>query len=131
MDFTGQIVTRPGTPLGARLRALAYRRRTRRLTSQRSRRRLGENLEHVVHAAEIPQAMRGSAVPVNRDEILRCRPLLRGLADELEGDYPVTRRGLVMLQELLRDGASPIYAGSTQGALEQALTHVRAALLLQ
>jgi hypothetical protein len=131
VDFTGQILTRPGTPLRVRLRALAYRRRTRRLTSQRGRRRLGKNLEDVVHAAEVPQVMRGSAVPVNRDGILRCRPLLLGLAAELEGDYPVTRRGLVMLQELLRDGASPIYAGSTQGALEQALNHVRAALLLQ
>ncbi|HEY1359497.1 MAG TPA: hypothetical protein VGF21_14435 [Thermoleophilaceae bacterium] len=129
MDFTDNISTQATSSAGRR-RAAASRRRARQLTSTRKRRRLAHNLEYLLEAAEIPQVRRGSAVPVNRDEIRRCRALILGLALELDGDEPVTPRGVLMVRELLRDGSSPVYAGAPEGALELALRHARAALLL-
>jgi hypothetical protein len=108
----------------------ASRWRARQLTSPRRRRRLASHLEHIVEAAEAPQAY-GSAVPVNRDEILRCRKLIFGIAAELAGDVPVTPQGILMLRALLRDGGSPIYMAELDGALEFDLRCARAALVLE
>jgi hypothetical protein len=131
VDLTENIPAHPVASLGARLRLSLGRRRLRQLTSESTRLRLAGNLERVVEAAEVPQALRGAAAPVNRDQIRQCRPLLLGLASELASEDPVTPLGVRMLNELRRDGGSALYAGAPDGALELALRHARAALLLQ
>jgi hypothetical protein len=84
----------------------------------------------LIREAERPAARRGSAVPLNRAEITRCRGLLRELAAELVGEGPVTVRGILKLQGLLRDGTSPIYARAPRGALDLELRHARTTLFL-
>jgi hypothetical protein len=77
-------------------------------TSPQSRRRLARAIERLVEdAAAPPRPLRGSAAPINRYEIERCRGLLEEVADELRADQDV------------------------EGALEPALRHARAALLLR
>jgi hypothetical protein len=161
MDVTGQVsgsgsVTAPGQrtvqrpSLRVRLRALVLRPsldrrlaqggdptsaplrlRARQLTSARTRRRLAGLLERAVEEAEGPQNFRGSAVPLNRIEIRRCSGLLYNLAAELSEDQPLTPRGVLLVRGLLRDGGSPLYAPSVDGALEFELRRARAALLLR
>ena len=106
--------------------------RTRRLTSPQSRQRLASAIERLIedaHAASPP--LRGSAAPINRDEVERCRNLLEEVAAELRDDEAVAPRGIALVESLLRDGASPVYARDVEGALEPTLRHARAALLLR
>jgi hypothetical protein len=109
----------------------ASRWRARQLTSPRRRRKLAASLERTVEVAEAPQAFRGSAVPLNRDEVLRCRALLFGIAADLTDDAPVTPQGVLMLQKLLRDGGSPLYTAELDGALEFELRCAHTALVLR
>jgi hypothetical protein len=101
-------------------------------TSPQSRRRLARAIERLVEdAAAPPRPLRGSAAPINRYEIERCRGLLEEVAGELRADQAVAPRGVALIGTLLRDGASPVYAPDVEGALEPALRHARAALLLR
>jgi hypothetical protein len=105
-------------------------RRARQLTSPRCRTGLAEGIRNVLDAAEEPRVRLTSAVPLQRREILRESPLLLAIARDLEGDEQLSARGVAMVEELLRDGDSPLYAPSAEGRLHATLTHTRAALLL-
>jgi hypothetical protein len=105
--------------------------RGRRLTSANSRRRLAQGLERLVQDADRPAYLRGSAAPINRAEIRRCADLIHDLAEELGAEQPPPPRGVELVEHLLRDGASPVYEPELEGALEPALRHARAALLLR
>jgi hypothetical protein len=74
--------------------------------------------------------LRGSAAPINRDEVERCRDLLREIAATLRGEEAPAQRGVALVARLLRDGASPVYARDVEGALGPALRQARTALLL-
>jgi hypothetical protein len=116
---------------GADATSAPLRLRARQLTSGRTRARLAALLERAVEEAESPQPLRSSAVPLNRDEIQRCRGLLYNLAAELCDDQPLTPRGVLLVRELLRDSGSPLYSPTAEGALEFELRRTRAALLLR
>src|SRR3954453_8013400 len=99
-------------------------------TPLRKRQRLADQLDRLVEQAELPQAYRGSAAPLNRAEIRRCHHLVHSLAAELREDQPLTPAGVLLVRRLLSDGASPLYAREDEGLLELELRRARTALLL-
>jgi hypothetical protein len=106
--------------------------RLRRLTSPRSRQRLARDIDRLIEDAAAPsRPFRGSAAPINGDEVKRCRGLLEEVAGELRDNDSAAPRGIALVESLLRDGASPVYAPDVEGALGPALHHARAALLLR
>lgn len=81
--------------------------------------------------ADAPRRPRGAAAPLDYGAIQACRALLCALARDLRAAGPVQARGAVLAERLLSDGASPVYAPSTEAALELAIRRARAALLLR
>jgi hypothetical protein len=105
-------------------------RRARQLTSRRSRAALAQGIRNLIDAAEEPRRGYTAAVPVQSREILSERTFLLELADELAGEDKLSPRGIALVEGLLTDGTSPVYAPSPEGALHAALTHARATLHL-
>jgi hypothetical protein len=105
--------------------------RAEQLCSERNRRILARGLERVIDAAEERPHPHSSAVPLRRAEILTERALLLGLAAELRDmSQDVNVRGVALVERLLTDGGSPLYAPSTKQSLDGAIRQARAALLL-
>jgi hypothetical protein len=69
-------------------------------------------------------------VPLQRREVLRERDFLLALAADLVGEDGVSPRGVALIEALLTDGTSPLYAPGPEGELHRALIHARAALHL-
>jgi hypothetical protein len=87
-----------------------------------SRRREIERLVRSASAARM-----ASASPVDRGAVRRDQALFEHLAARLADDRPVSPRGVLHLDQLLRDPDSPLYGGN--GALlPRALTRVLGAL---
>jgi hypothetical protein len=111
----------PRLGLRARLRAV----HEARMTSERSRRRLAEDLEHAVARAERPSAPFTAAIPVCREAAGEARGALLDLAERLRAPRRVDPNGVRMARELLHDGAGPLYVpvapGHLRGAVLQAL----------
>jgi len=105
-------------------------RRARQLTSRRRRSGLAEGIHNVIDAAEEPQHGNSAVAPLQRPQILRGRDLMELLAADLTGDDELTPRGIVLVEALLTDGASPLYAPGSDRELHHALVHARAALHL-
>src|SRR5262245_9681914 len=106
-------------------------RRARRLTSPRYRRKLASGLNRALREAGEPAAPFSAAVPLQRREILKVRDDIEQLAEDLLAPGDVQPRGVVLVQQLLTDGSSPLFAPSPDGALDQAVRHAHAALLLR
>jgi hypothetical protein len=104
-------------------------RRSGRLTSLRTRRRLAAGLQRTLNAAE-SRPMLTSAIPVQREAVLRARDEIEQLIAGLLGPDEVTPRGVALVHELLTDGCSPLFAPNVNGELHQALRHAHAALHL-
>ena len=112
------------------LASAALSRRARQLTSVRGRHSLAAGLRGVIDggraaAAHLSRRCRSSAGP-----ILRARPELERLAAELEADEPVKLAGIARVQLLLTEGSSPLYTALPTDALDDAVAHALAALLL-
>jgi hypothetical protein len=105
-------------------------RRARQLTSRRTRAGLAEGIHSLLDSAEEPDRSLSAAVPLQRREILEESPLLLDLAGDLTGDDELSPRGIALVERLLTDGDSPLYAPRGNGALHAALIHARAALHL-
>jgi hypothetical protein len=105
-------------------------RRARQLMSRRCRAGLAEGLLNVIDAAEEPPRGYSAAVPVRRQEILREREFIVALVEDLRSDDELSPRGIALVEELLTDGSSPLFAGGPDGDLHRALVHARAALHL-
>ena len=70
-------------------------------------------------------------MPIQRQAVGRCRPLLLMIAEDLEDTkFSVHPKGVALVDQLLRDGCSPVYAPLGERALEAAVRHAYAALLL-
>jgi hypothetical protein len=108
----------------------ALERRAAKLVTPRWRCGLAVGLDRVVEAAEEPVRGLSAAAPLRRREILHSRSLMEELATELREGERVNARGVAMVERLLTDGTSPLYAPGPEGALDAALRHARAALLL-
>ena len=92
------------------------------LISDRKRRALAASLVRLLDEADTPVRPLSAAVPIQREAIRACRsPLLR-VAEELEDTkQPVNAKGVLLVEQLLRDGDSPVYAPLGERALEGAV----------
>jgi hypothetical protein len=105
-------------------------RRARHLTSPRFRAELAASIRNLLDAAEVPPRGYTAAAPIQREAILAERELLLEIAADLESDDELKPRGVALVERLLVDGSSPVYAGGTDRALHGAVVQARAALHL-
>jgi hypothetical protein len=104
--------------------------RAAQLTSPGARRALADEIDRLLEVVARPPRPRGAAAPLDRSAVLACDELLRALAHDLRDAKPVQVHGVALVRQLLRDGASPLYAAGTGGSLDSAIRRARAALLL-
>jgi hypothetical protein len=99
--------------------------REQELTSRRARAGREREVRSIVRAASADRLP--SASPLNRAAVRRNAALLGALADRLADERPVTAAGVLYLDQLLRDGDSPLY-GEHDMLLPRAITRVLGAL---
>ena len=80
------------------------------LVAPRHRQELAASLEDVVESAMGPWPGLSAAAPLARGQIRAARDELLDLAARLRTGRDVTPRGAALVEELLHDGSSPIYA---------------------
>jgi hypothetical protein len=102
--------------------------RALKLTTPRARRRLAAGLAGALRRARDTHASVSSAVRPHAAEVIAARAVFAALDRRLREEQPVTPRGMAMLQELLTDGAGPLYQPSEPGALGSRLRAAAAAL---
>jgi hypothetical protein len=90
--------------------------RARQLQSMRLRRSLANGLKRDVEMTEGRRARDSAALPVNREEVIRARPLLLRIVERLRQPGAVSPRGVAMVRWLLSDAASPIFSPGWSGA---------------
>jgi hypothetical protein len=109
----------------------ALRRRARKLLSDRKRRSLAAGVFRLINEADDPPGPWTSAVPIQRPAVRTCRPLLLQVSQDLEDTkLPVSAKGVALVEQLLTDGGSPVYAPVGERALEEAVRRAHAALLM-
>jgi hypothetical protein len=101
-------------------------RQARRLTKDRTRRRLADAVERAVAAADAPPRCISAAIPVRRAAVAACRAELLELAARLRTPGPVYAHGVAAASALLRDAESPLY--QSDGDLSAAVRGALAAL---
>jgi hypothetical protein len=105
-------------------------RRADQLQSSVHRRELAAALLTLVEQAEGPSPPISAAIPIDRRSVLVARSDVIALALDLGAtDLDASARGIALVERLLWDGASPVYAPIGPGALTQALRDAHAALL--
>jgi hypothetical protein len=106
------------------------RRRADQLRSSVHRRELAAALLTLVEQAEGPAPPISASASIDRRSIRAARSDVIALALDLGAtDLEASARGIVLVQRLLFDGASPVYARLSPAALTQALREAHAALL--
>jgi nucleotidyltransferase/DNA polymerase involved in DNA repair len=106
--------------------------RARQLCGGRTRRSLARGIERAIAQAE--RYSQSTALPVNREEIARARPLLVRLAERLRAPEDASPRGVAAVRLLLTEDTSPIMspgwsrASGIAGALEGEARSALAAL---
>jgi hypothetical protein len=106
------------------------RRRARQLSSSAHRRELAAAVLRLVEQAERPAPLVGAAVAIDRRSIVAARSDLIALALDLGAtDLEASARGIALVERLLCDGASPVYAELGPAVLTEALRDAHAALL--
>ena len=105
--------------------------RAEQLTSPHCRRSLAAGLNRTLRAAEAPARPLSAVVPVQRREILAARDEIERLAHDLLVPGEVQARGVVLVRNLLTDGASPFFSPTSEAELRDAVRHAHAALLLR
>ena len=99
--------------------------REEELTSRSARSRRRREIARILKAAS-PDRL-PSAVPLNRGAVRGSEGLFDQLMRRLDGDRPVSARGMLHLDELLRDPASPVF-GDHDELLPRAIARVLGAL---
>ena len=99
--------------------------REHELTSRHARAGRRREVERLLRAASADRLP--SASPIERLAVRRSEPLFRRLAERLDDDHPVSARGILFVDQLLRDPASPLY-GTHPELLPRALSRVIGAL---
>lgn len=107
--------------------SLAFGWRARELTTARRRRRLARNLQHIEREV-CGEALPGP-LPLNKRAIRAHLALLRALRERLEDrNRPVTARGVLLVERLLRERRSPLHAYLPAEVLAEALRAALAAV---
>ena len=106
------------------------RARTAELLDPHNRKEVARALREMLDAAEHARRIFMKAQIHLRDlDVIRSGDEIRDLADVLEGSAPVSPRGVILADRLVRDGESPVFMGS-EGSVEAAVAEARAALEL-
>jgi hypothetical protein len=114
----------PRLGLRARWRAT----REARMSSERARRRLAQDLERAVARAEEPHAPFTAVIPVHREAVHLAHGALLDLAERLRAPRPVDPAGVRLARALLFDGAGPLYVPTCSGELRAAAIRALEAL---
>jgi hypothetical protein len=101
--------------------------RAAQLTAAHRRGSLAKSLERAVSDAHRPPRWTCSA-PVDRRAVRATAPALRALAASLTEATAVSPQGIALLEQLLRDPASPLYAPGDEEALRECARVARQAL---
>jgi hypothetical protein len=119
------VILRGGARVHPESTLLAWR--AAELTSVRKRRRAARSLRGVVRGLD-GNALPG-AVPLNRRGVRPYTAALVALAERV-GDVsrPVAPRGMLLLEDLLMSGDSPLYARENLGLLPESLREIEHAL---
>lgn len=96
------------------------------LVSTGSRQALRREIERTLAAAD-PHTLPGAS-PLRRRAVRANESALRELAARVGSGRPVSARGILLTQALLRDCASPLYAEDAELLLPRALARVAGAL---
>jgi hypothetical protein len=96
------------------------------LSGMRRRKLLAASIERVGRAAS--ETRLPGASPINRVAVRRYEHLLPVLADRLRAEGEVSATGLLMIENLLRNPDSPLYARERENELGLTLTRCLAAL---
>lgn len=96
------------------------------LVTPEVRRDLAADLDRTVH--RLARDRLPSTSPLRRVAARRHEEALRELESRLLDGRPVSARGVLRLQQLLRDPGSPLYDDAVEGELSHAITVVRAEL---
>jgi hypothetical protein len=70
-------------------------------------------LDRILDEAAGPPAPFSSKVPLARTAIIACAPRICEISGRLEGDAPVSARGVAQASVLVHDGDSPLFSTST------------------
>jgi len=100
--------------------------RARELLDPAERHRLARGLERTV--ARLDPTRLPSASPLRRGALRRHEDLLRAIAARLDGEEPVTARGVLLVQGLVDGAESPFYRVGSDDALARTLIRVLGAL---
>jgi hypothetical protein len=111
-------------PCGSR--PLAHR--AARLTSGRTRHKMANRVAEILATPSRPPRGFSVAVEPDRGEIATAEPLLLRVWELVRSSAPVYARGMAMLEDLLGDGASPLYLPVMRGQLSRQLELIIAAL---
>jgi hypothetical protein len=103
-------------------------RRAQQLTGERMRGGLAAALESVREEARSPRPGRSAVIRPRGRNLSSVDAQLRQLIERLCDGEEVSPRGVVLVKQLLSDGASPLYIESPDGALADELTVVCQAL---
>jgi hypothetical protein len=96
------------------------------LTTREARDGLRREVEHVL--AELDPRKLPSTSPLRRPAARANEELIRAVANRLASSKPVSARGMLITQSLLRDGGSPLYAEDGALRLPRALHRALSAL---
>jgi hypothetical protein len=88
---------------------------------------IADGLERAVEAADHPQPLLSSAVPVRAREVQESRDELLGLVARLRTTPEPPPRALALSRRLLLDGASPLFNPEAAGTLRGAVNEARLA----
>lgn len=98
--------------------------RAAELTDPVHRIALGRALTDIVHASD--ERLLPNAKPINRGAVRESRAQLLELASCLfDTDHPVSPRGVLLVEQLLQDGRSPLYGSETPRRLRLELVQIR------
>jgi hypothetical protein len=100
--------------------------RTLELVAPASREELARELEQTLRRSD--PARMPSAAPLRRGAARRNRELLLRLEERMLDGRPVTARGMLLLQRLLREPGSPLYDELRERRLPRAIAKVLAEL---
>jgi hypothetical protein len=104
--------------------------RAAELTARAERCAIADQIDALVDEVIAPPRPRAAAVPIDREGVRACLPLLVELADDLRRAGRIRPQGVALLRLLLRDGASPLYSPGESRVLQIALIEARDTLLI-